>query len=333
VRVRDFPALVDLLLLSLADGDFSAYFARVEARGTDLARTQAQYEDFVLSFHLFEDATLARLTDLSPAMLPQTLSALDHLYHNDIALLARAYFREQDQEREKFYHILTHDLKNSLTSVIGCTDLLLKQLRREDCTANSQELAQDIRRATGRIENLIGSALTYGQLKSGAVQLKLRSIDLEQLTYETLLEGHGLVVEEDKCLLFQGQPLKDWRPDEELPPLQTLGDEGLLYRAVLNLLANAVKYARQTITVSVKRLPELLRLEVCDDGPGVPEAYRERVFDDYFQPPGSRPGTGLGLPSVRRIARLHQGRCGVQPLQADGGGSCFWLELPIVTKA
>ncbi len=113
------------------------------------------------------------------------------------------------------------------------------------------------------------------------------------------------------------------------------GDERLLRRAVRNLLENARRYGGSEVEVSVAARPvagagqRLVELRVCDRGPGVPEAYRERIFEAFVRLPGHAEregGVGLGLSLVRQIAQRHGGsvRCEPRP----GGGSCFVLDLP-----
>jgi len=112
--------------------------------------------------------------------------------------------------------------------------------------------------------------------------------------------------------------------------LQLKGDERLLRRAVRNLLENARRYGGGEIEVQVApRAGGGAELRVCDRGPGVPEAYRERIFEAFFRLPGHAEregGVGLGLSLVRQIAERHGGRVRCEA-RADGG-SCFVLELP-----
>jgi signal transduction histidine kinase len=113
-------------------------------------------------------------------------------------------------------------------------------------------------------------------------------------------------------------------------PLTVGGDERLLRRALRNLLENARRYGGGEILVSVS--PQAAggtELRVCDRGPGVPEAWRERVFEPFLRLPGHAEragGVGLGLALVRQIARRHGGeaRCTAR----EGGGSCFTITLP-----
>jgi len=111
--------------------------------------------------------------------------------------------------------------------------------------------------------------------------------------------------------------------------VQVAGDERLLRRALRNLLENARRYGGDEVSTEVARRGALVELRVCDRGPGVPEVYRERVFEAFFRLPGHAEregGVGLGLSLVRQIAHRHGGSVRCEP--REGGGSCFVLSLP-----
>ena len=113
-------------------------------------------------------------------------------------------------------------------------------------------------------------------------------------------------------------------------PLQVLGEERLLRRALRNLLENARRYGGNEVSVVIARAGGRAELRVCDRGPGVPETLRERIFEAFYRLPGHAEqagGVGLGLSLVRQIAQRHGGavRCEAR----EGGGSCFVLSLPI----
>ena len=112
-------------------------------------------------------------------------------------------------------------------------------------------------------------------------------------------------------------------------PLHVLGDERLLRRALRNLLENARRYGGGVISVGIERRGEQACISVCDRGPGVPEAMRERIFEPFFRMPGHAEqagGVGLGLSLVKQIVQRHGGtvRCDAR----EGGGSCFVVVLP-----
>ncbi len=111
--------------------------------------------------------------------------------------------------------------------------------------------------------------------------------------------------------------------------ITVVGDERLLRRALRNLLENARRYGGGEVLVSTEMAAGRALLRVCDRGPGVPPALRERIFEAFYRLPGHAEkagGVGLGLSLVRQIAERHGGsvRCEAR----DGGGSCFVLTLP-----
>ncbi|MCD0417625.1 HAMP domain-containing protein [Rubrivivax sp. JA1024] len=112
--------------------------------------------------------------------------------------------------------------------------------------------------------------------------------------------------------------------------LRVAGDERLIRRAVRNLLENARRYGGDEVEAQVVAVGGQAELRVADRGPGVPEAYRERIFEPFFRLPGHAEregGVGLGLALVRQIAERHGGSVRCTP--RDGGGSCFTLSLPL----
>jgi signal transduction histidine kinase len=138
--------------------------------------------------------------------------------------------------------------------------------------------------------------------------------------------------------------------------LVVAGDERLLRRALRNLLENARRYGRAPrapgegglerdddapgqdagddgLVVEVGSVAGGVLLRVCDRGPGVPEAWRERIFEPFARLPGHAEregGVGLGLALVRQIVQQHGGT--VRCLPRDGGGSCFEFELPLAAR-
>ena len=113
-------------------------------------------------------------------------------------------------------------------------------------------------------------------------------------------------------------------------PTTVIGEDRLLRRALRNLLENARRYGGNEVEVVVGVQGDRAEVRVCDRGPGVPEAMRERIFESFFRLPGHAEqagGVGLGLSLVKQIAERHHGsvRCEAR----EGGGSCFVLSLPL----
>lgn len=112
--------------------------------------------------------------------------------------------------------------------------------------------------------------------------------------------------------------------------LTVTGDARLLRRLLRNLLENARRYGADTaVKVDLRRADGAVRLDVCDQGPGVPEDQRERIFEPFYRLPGASEaagGVGLGLSLVRQIAQHHGGD--VACLGGEKGGCCFRVTLP-----
>jgi signal transduction histidine kinase len=111
--------------------------------------------------------------------------------------------------------------------------------------------------------------------------------------------------------------------------LTVRGDEISLRRLVRNLLDNAVRHASSRVDLSLTNGHGAVVLEVADDGDGVPEEHRERIFDRFYRADKSHQrGTGLGLSIVRHVAERHGGTVAMLP-SAPGEGARFRVELPI----
>ena len=111
-----------------------------------------------------------------------------------------------------------------------------------------------------------------------------------------------------------------------------IGDAALLRILLRNLLENAVKHGQPPVEVEVEVHGDRVRLSVIDQGAGVPDPERERVFEPFYRPAdrpeGDGGGTGLGLALVRRIAHLHGGHAGCEP----GEPSRFVVEFPLINR-
>jgi two-component system OmpR family sensor kinase len=112
-------------------------------------------------------------------------------------------------------------------------------------------------------------------------------------------------------------------------------DGHFVERAVLNLITNSLKYAESKIDIRTVQQQGALLIVVEDDGSGVPESLRDKVFDPFYRPDKSRTrhqgGAGLGLATVKRIQQWHQGDCWVE--KSTMGGAKFILSYPHINMA
>ena len=176
--------------------------------------------------------------------------------------------------------------------------------------ASQAELSRNIRELDQLIEEILLASRLEAQ---SADPLKREPVDLIALTAEecartdadlAIVPGGGIV----------------------LP-----ADERLMRRLIRNLLENAKRYGGASkVDVEIRTSAEAIELDVLDRGPGVPEAERERIFEPFYRPPGTREregSVGLGLSLARQIAARHGGT--IVCLARPGGGSCFRVSLPV----
>ncbi len=182
-----------------------------------------------------------------------------------------------------------------------------------------------------------GAGMTEAARRALGREIHTNIAELDALVDEVLLasrldgaEDLGRRERVDLAALAAEEGAKVGAALDSPPTLPVQGVERLLRRAVRNLLENARRYGSDNpIEVVLQSRAGQCELHVCDRGPGVPEAYRERIFEAFFRLPGHAEregGVGLGLALVRQIARRHEGTVRCEP--REGGGSCFVLALP-----
>jgi signal transduction histidine kinase len=124
---------------------------------------------------------------------------------------------------------------------------------------------------------------------------------------------------------------QEQRLEFSLEPVTVAGDEERLRQLIGNLVENALRHATSWVRVTVSRRPPNVLLEVEDDGPGIPSAALERIFDRFYRVDHGRSraqgGTGLGLSIVRHVAEAHGGRAWAAN-RGNGTGALLSVELP-----
>jgi signal transduction histidine kinase len=227
------------------------------------------------------------------ASFNQAAERIEALVHSHQSLLANA----------------SHELRSPLARL----KMALSLLEEAPAGAQREQLRAEISTNIGELDALVEEVLLASRLDAQRAHPAMVPVDLIALAAE---EGaHG------------GAELQT-----TLARLVVPGDERLLRRALRNLLDNARRYGGGEIALHAGRdagPPARAVLRVCDRGPGVPEALRERIFEPFFRLPGHAEregGVGLGLSLVKQIAERHGGQ--VHCEARAGGGSCFVLTLP-----
>lgn len=211
---------------------------------------------------------------------------------------------------------LTHDLQTPISVIAGIADVLVQDGETLDATARGEFLVS-IRKAAIETSELVSRFLA--SVSGGpAPRLSGTDVDVDRIAEEAV-DHHRRAAGERRIRL-------DVRLAGTLPRIR--GDPGELRRAVSNLVGNAVKFVGEggSIAVVTERIGDAVVVRVADDGPGIPEAVRARLFEAYARD-GASSGTGLGLFAVRSITEAHGGTVTVD--SSPGRGSRFELRLPV----
>ncbi len=242
---------------------------------------------------------------------------VDEAGDDEVAVVARTFNAAAAQVEElldsqkALLANASHELRSPLARLRLAIELFSSQ--------PSPQMQAEIVRNLGEIDRLVEEILLASRLDhAGAVAAETAPIDLLGLAAEEAGRFEAQVA---------GAP-------GDTRPVEIEGEATLLRRLIRNLLENAAKHGRPPIEVAVSGEAGKARIVVCDHGPGIAPAERERVFEPFYRPSGrgeSSGGWGLGLALVRQIAERHGGAafCEAEP----GGGSRFVVELAMRREA
>jgi signal transduction histidine kinase len=239
------------------------------------------------------------------------------------ALMQLRRQREFARQRDEFVAGVSHELRTPLAQIRLFTETLRLGRVRSDAERDQSLtiIDRESRRLTWMVENL----LAVSRVSRGVLTVSPRDLDLAAELREAI-EGFGPLA------ASRGASLEVSAPEA----LRARADGEAFRQIVLNLLDNAVKYGPegQTIRVSLDRSGEVAEVAVEDQGSGVPDAERERVFERFVRLRNGNhagaEGTGLGLALVRELASLHGGSARVE--RGTGGGARFVVELPLEAR-
>jgi PAS domain S-box-containing protein len=228
---------------------------------------------------------------------------------------------EAERLKKEFTSTLSHELRTPLTSIIGSLQLINAGVLGE-VPKDVAELTEVAERNGQRLLDLINDILDIEKIESGKLTLNPEVIRVDELVREAMVLNKG----------FGDRFKVRFEARGELSPREVTADHKRLLQVMTNLLSNAAKFSPegQVVEISTEELADCLRVGVHDRGPGIPEAFRARVFGRFNQADSTtsrqKGGTGLGLAICKRLVEMMQGRIGFQ--DREGGGTTFWFELP-----
>ncbi|KAF0221039.1 MAG: PAS domain [Geobacteraceae bacterium] len=222
--------------------------------------------------------------------------------------------REANRDLDAFVYTVSHDLRSPLTPIIGYTEFLREQYG-ERLDEQARNILTEVERQGHRMLGLLEDLLALSRV--GHLERPAEPTDSNEVVREVMaglysqLANAGITVQTGSL------------PNLRIP-------ETLLTQVFDNLIGNAIRYAGKdgkSIEVGGEKKRERVRFYVRDHGPGIPAEERSCVFDLFYRGSTGKTieGTGVGLATVQKIARLHGGLAWVE--ETPGGGSTFWVEM------
>jgi Na+/proline symporter/nitrogen-specific signal transduction histidine kinase len=234
---------------------------------------------------------------------------------------ANERLQELDRLKDEFVSTVTHELRTPLTSIRAFSEILLAN---GDMDLNQRgEFLGIVVKESERLTRLINEVLDLAKLDSGRVDWHMEQVDLQALMRDAINATSQLFRDNQVALT------------EELGegPVVVAGDYDRITQVIINLLSNAVKFSPSKVGHVIMRLineHDHVRIEVQDNGPGIPYDQQPLIFKRFHQVSDQRAGkpkgTGLGLAISERIIERHAGRIWVE--SEPGHGATFKLKLP-----
>ena len=226
--------------------------------------------------------------------------------------------RELDRLKSDLLATISHELRTPLTIVHGYAQRLKARAGADDAAA-VEAIAERILAGSTQLTHLVEDLVDFGRMERGEVRVDPQTVDL----VPTL---------RDVVAAFQSRE-GGARLEAFLPAaLPARADPARVAQAVANLVENAVKYApKERIVVRAAPAAGMVRVEVADQGPGIPPKEQPRVWEKFYRGSSTAAlnrarGAGIGLAVVKALVEAQGGRVGLTSV--PGRGACFWFELP-----
>jgi len=297
-RVRSHPAVADtyvILITGIAPPE--DLFAAINDCADDCLLKPLRREELAVRVR----AGLRRSADL------QRL-------HSRALELEQAYARQSD-----FLSVVSHEIRTPLSAILSSANILLRYGAKRP--ESVERFAKVIYQEGQRLTRLINNLLDLAKIEAGLVEWRLGPVSVAGLL-DQVRESFSALAGERKVRLEVVLSGADSRIE---------ADHDKLIQVLLNLVSNAVKHSGDGCTVHVRSLPRAgggVRIEVEDEGSGIPAGMEERIFERFAQLESGdeRLGTGLGLTIARQIVEHHGGRLWAEANRTSG--ALFVVELP-----
>jgi signal transduction histidine kinase len=225
------------------------------------------------------------------------------------------------KHKSEFLANMSHELRTPLNAILGYTELILDKIY-GDVPENIQEILERVGKNGRHLLGLINDVLDLSKIEAGQLVLSLNDYSMQEVVHTVFTAVESLAAEKNLELKVSVSP----------EVAHGKGDEQRISQVFLNLVGNAIKFTEAgEVRVEATASNDNFVVSVSDTGPGLSEADKQMIFEEFHQVDGSstreKGGTGLGLSIAKRIVEMHGGRIWVE--STLGQGSTFWFTLPV----
>lgn len=238
---------------------------------------------------------------------------------------ANAKLKEIDRLKDDFVSTVTHELRTPLTAIRAITEILHAHPELE--IEQRRTFLSTVLKETERLSRLVEQVLYLQRLEAGPMSEPNEAVDLKTVVGEAAMAMRQQMEKEHIRFTVEDGPAS----------CTVRGDRDRLMQVVLNLLSNAVKFCDRddgAVRIRLRPCDDGARVAVSDNGPGIPPAEQEAIFQKFRQArmhADRHAGSGLGLAIARQIVREHGGRVEVD--STPGAGSTFAFTLPLIAAS
>jgi len=236
-------------------------------------------------------------------------------------LLAKEEVERGSKFKDQFLSTMSHELRTPLNAVLGFSDLLA-DARYGPLNDRQQRYVTHIHTGGKHLLKLISDILDLSKIEAGRMELTREHVTVASAFAEVISGLHPLAEKKSQALL-----------QKVAPNLHVYADAMRFKQIFMNLVANAIKFTPEDgrIELVARRVEDQVRMEVRDNGPGIPPDQQQRIFEAFVrltQTGSATEGTGLGLAITSRLVELHGSKLGIE--SQPGEGTSFYFSLPLV---
>ena len=250
-----------------------------------------------------------------------TRDITEHKRAQEIIIHAKEEAERASKFKDQFLSTMSHELRTPLNAVLGFSALLADE-RYGPLNDRQQRYIDHIHTGGKHLLNLINDILDLSKIEAGRMELTREDVAVASAFAEVISALYPLAEKKSHALLQQVEP-----------NLHVHADAMRFKQVLTNLIGNAIKFTpeRGSIELVARQVNNQVKIEVRDNGPGIPPEQQQRIFEAFVrltQTGSATEGTGLGLAITARLVELHGSTLGIE--SQPGGGACFYFSLPLI---